>query len=160
MMAALRASLSGAGTGAAKGLMLLALVLSLAACTARMRNHGYTPSDADLAQIQVGVDTRESVIEAVGSPAGYGVLRETGIYYLSAKTRTWGPREPEFIDRQLVAISFGPGGRVSNIERFTLRDGNVVALSRRVTDSNISGVSFLRQLLGNLGRFRAEDFLD
>ena len=37
---------------------------------------------------------------------------------------------------------------------------NVVALSRRVTDSNVRGVSFLRQLLGNLGRFRAEDLLD
>ncbi|QDC09563.1 outer membrane protein assembly factor BamE [Oceanicola sp. D3] len=154
------AALSRAGSGAARGLVLLALVLSLAACTARMRNHGYTPSDADLAALQVGVDTRESVIEAVGSPAGYGVLRESGYYYLSARTRTWGPREPEFVDRQLVAISFTEAGRVSNIERFTLRDGNVVALSRRVTVSNVKGVSFLRQLLGNLGRFQASDFLD
>ncbi|MBS8225238.1 outer membrane protein assembly factor BamE domain-containing protein [Vannielia litorea] len=159
-MAAFKAALAGAGSGAARGLVLLALVVSLAACTARMRNYGYTPTDSDLAALQVGVDTRETVIEAVGSPAGYGVLRESGIYYLSAKTRTWGPREPEFVDRQLVAISFDPAGRVSNIERFTLRDGNVVALSRRVTDSNVRGVSFLRQLLGNLGRFRAENFLD
>ncbi|SIN92320.1 outer membrane protein assembly factor BamE [Vannielia litorea] len=154
------AAIRRAGPGAAKGLMLLALVLTMAACTARYRNHGYTPADADLARIQVGVDTRESVVEAVGSPAGYGVQRESGYYYLSARTRTWGPKEPEFVDRQLLAISFDPSGRVSNIERFTLRDGNVVALSRRVTDSNIKGVSFLRQLLGNLGRFRAEDFLD
>jgi len=36
----------------------------------------------------------------------------------------------------------------------------VVALSRRVTDSNIEGVSFLRQLLGNLGNLDAGSLLD
>jgi len=148
------------GAGTAKTLVLLAVVASLAACTARYRNYGYLPPAEDLAAITVGVDTRETVTERIGSPAATGVIRDSGYYYLKARTRTWGPREPEFIDRQLVAISFDAAGTVTNIERFTLQDGNVVALSRRVTDSNVRGVSFLRQLLGNLGRFRAEDLLD
>jgi hypothetical protein len=33
-------------------------------------------------------------------------------------------------------------------------------ISRRVTDSNIKGVGFLRQLLGNIGNFNAGQFLD
>ncbi|KPQ14077.1 MAG: hypothetical protein HLUCCO18_16175, partial [Rhodobacteraceae bacterium HLUCCO18] len=45
----------------------------------------------------------------------------------------------------------------SNVERFGLEDGNVVALSRRVTDSNVQGIGFLRQLLGNLGRINLDD---
>lgn len=150
----------GRSSGVVKGLLLVAVLVSLSACTARYRNYGYTPSDSDLAALTVGVDTRDSVIEAVGSPAGYGVQRDSGFYYLSARTRTWGPREPEFVDRELLAISFNPAGVMTNVERFTLQDGNVVALSRRVTDSNVKGVSFLRQLLGNLGRIRAEDFLN
>jgi hypothetical protein len=35
----------------------------------------------------------------------------------------------------------------------------VVALSRRVTDSNIKGMSILRQLFGSLGRLRADQLL-
>ena len=43
-----------AGMRSAAALMLVA---GLGACTAQYRNHGYTPSDADLSQIVVGVDT-------------------------------------------------------------------------------------------------------
>jgi len=67
--------------------------------------------------------------------------------------------EPREIDRQLVAISFDTRGVVQNVERFTLEDGRVVAISRRVTDSNIKGISFIRQLLGNIGNIRAGDIL-
>jgi hypothetical protein len=35
-----------------------------------------------------------------------------------------------------------------------------VAISRRVTDSNIKGVGFLRQLFGNIGRLRADQFIE
>jgi len=41
---------------------------------------------------------------------------------------------------------------VSNVELFTLEDGQVVVLSRRVTGTSIQNVSFIRQLLGNVGR--------
>ncbi|MDF1872621.1 outer membrane protein assembly factor BamE [Vannielia sp.] len=144
----------------ARSIFLGTLVLSLTACGARYRNHGWTPSDQDLADVVVGQDTRESVAETIGTPAATGVLENSGYYYLSARVKRVGPREPEFVDRQLVAVRFDEAGVVSNVERFTLQDGNVVALSRRETDSNIAGVSFLRQLLGNLGRFTADQFLD
>ena len=74
--------------------------------------------------------------------------------------RRFGPFEPEIVDRQVVAIRFDAGGRVSNIERFTLEDGRVVALSRRVTNSNVEGVGFLQQLMGSLGNIDAGQFLD
>jgi len=48
---------------------------------------------------------------------------------------------------------------VRNIERFGLERGQVVTLSRRVTDDNIADTTFIRQLMGNLGRFNAGDFL-
>ncbi len=70
-----------------------------------------------------------------------------------------GPKEPVEIDRQVVVITFNSAGTVDNIERFGLEDGQVVALSRRVTESNIQGVTFLGQLFSNFGRFDASQFL-
>jgi hypothetical protein len=67
---------------------------------------------------------------------------------------------PKEIDRQVVSITFTEEGKVENVERFGLENGQVVAISRRVTDSNIKGVGFLRQLLGNIGRLRADQFVD
>jgi outer membrane protein assembly factor BamE (lipoprotein component of BamABCDE complex) len=60
------------------------------------------------------------------------------------------PRETE---REVVAVSFDSNGVVQNVERFGLERGNVVTLDRRVTSSPISDKSFIRQLLGNIGRF-------
>jgi outer membrane protein assembly factor BamE (lipoprotein component of BamABCDE complex) len=101
----------------------------------------------------VGVDTRDTVADVIGSPSSSGVLRDSGYYYVSQQVRTFAYQAPEVIDRQVVAVTFDADGVVQNIERFALEDGNVVALSRRVTDSNVQGLSFLRQLLGNIGSF-------
>ena len=130
-------------------------MLALSACSATYRNHGYAPTDDDLAQVIVGVDTRATVEETVGRPSTSGVLTDSASYYLSDRRRFFAYREPEVIDRQLVAISFDGDGVVSNFERFTLDDGRVVPLSRRVTDDAVRDTTFLRQLLGNLGRFDA-----
>lgn len=117
-----------------------------------VRNHGYVPTDADLAEIVVGIDDRTSVEDTVGTPSAAGVLNDDGYFYVAQSVRQTGWREPEVISREIVAISFDDSGTVRNIERFGLEDGNVVALSRRVTDSSVQGVGFLRQLVGNVGR--------
>ncbi|TCP61995.1 Beta-barrel assembly machine subunit BamE [Rhodovulum bhavnagarense] len=133
---------------------------AMASCSPIYRNHGYAPSDSDLEQILVGVDSRASVAELVGSPQVAGVMRDDAWYYVASRTRTVAYRAPEEIGREVVAISFDEGGTVSNIERFGLEDGRVIALNRRVTDDNIKGVSFIRQLLGSVGQLRAEDLID
>lgn len=138
---------------------LLAGALAVAGCTATFRNHGYAPTDAELAEVIVGVDTRATVEDVIGRPSTSGVLTDGAYYYLADRRRQFGFRAPEVIDRQLVAVRFNDDGVVSNIERFTLADGRVVPLSRRVTDSAVEDTTFLRQLLGNLGRFDATRIL-
>lgn len=133
---------------------------ALAACTPIYRNHGYAPSDSDLDEIIIGVDTRDSVAELVGSPQASGVVRDDAWYYVASTRKTVGYRAPEEIEREVVAISFAEDDTVTNIERFGLEQGRVVALNRRVTDDNIRGVTFIRQLLGNIGQFSAADVID
>jgi outer membrane protein assembly factor BamE (lipoprotein component of BamABCDE complex) len=132
---------------------VLCAAVGLAACSPTYRNHGYIPPADALEQIVVGDDTRESVAEKVGVPSSSGVLNDGGYYYVRMRTRAIGPLAPEEIDRQVVAISFSSAGVVQNIETFGLEDGIVVPLQRRVTSSPVSDKSFIRQLLGNLGRF-------
>lgn len=145
--------------GAARaGLAGLAL-LSLAACSAVYRNHGYVPTASELSQVTVGKDTRDSVVETIGAPTASGVLDDSGFYYISSRMRHFGPMEPKVVNRELVAISFNNSGVVQNIERFGLEDGRAVPLERRVTSSSVEDKTFLRQLLGNLGRFNPASVL-
>ena len=135
--------------------LLLGLVLgsALAACAPQYINHGYIPPAEDLDQIVVGVDTRASVEETIGTPSTAGVVNESGFYYVRSRKRTIGALAPKVIERQVLAISFNDSGVVTNIESFGLERGQVVPLTRRVTTSGVSNSGFLRQLLGNLGRF-------
>ena len=136
---------------------IISAAIFAAACAPRIRDYGYAPTDQELANIVVGIDSQDSVAALVGTPASESLRGDDAWYYLSARQEVRGMRAPETTDRQLVAISFNGEGTVTNIERFTMRDGRVITLSRRVTDDNRKGVSFLRQAFSNLGRLRAED---
>lgn len=138
--------------------LVAALGVSMA-CTPLYRNHGYAPSDGELAEVLVGIDTRDTVADVIGPPAAGGILQESGFYYVQSRFRTVGPFKPTEIDRQVVAITFDAEGVVANVERFGLEAGRVVTLNRRVTDDNLRDTTFIRQLMGNIGNFDAGDFL-
>lgn len=138
---------------------LAVLVVGAAACTPIYRNHGYVPSAQELATVSVG-DSREEVATKIGRPSAQGLLNDTGWYYVQSRWEHRGGRSPVEVDRQVLAVTFSEAGRVTNIEHFGLEDGRVVALSRRVTEANIKGLSFIRQLLGNVGRFSADQLLN
>ncbi len=138
----------------------LILCLGLGACSSTFRNHGYVPTEAELGEIQVGRDTRDSVADKIGRPAAGGVVRDDVWYYVQSRVETYAYRAPHVIERQVLAVSFSNAGTVRNIERFGLEDGRVITLNRRVTDSNIQGVSFIRQLMGNVGRVDAGTLLN
>jgi outer membrane protein assembly factor BamE (lipoprotein component of BamABCDE complex) len=140
-------------------LLCLSLLVLVVACQPVYRNHGYAPTDAELAVVTVGKDTRDTVAEAVGRPSASGLLNDNQWFYVQSRYRQRGPQAPLEIERQVVVISFAESGTVSNIERFGLEDGQVVALSRRVTETNIQGVTLISQLLGNLGRIRADQLV-
>ncbi|MCC5992640.1 MAG: outer membrane protein assembly factor BamE [Rhodobacteraceae bacterium] len=140
-------------------LALPLLVLVIAACSPVQRFHGYAPDDVQLAEIEVGRDTRETVAEKIGRPGITGVIDGTGWYYVQSDWLHEGWRAPVELDRQVVAITFDTSDRVSNVERFGLEDGEVIALSRRVTDTGPAGVSVLRQIMSNFGRFNPRQML-
>ncbi|WP_170564309.1 outer membrane protein assembly factor BamE [Ruegeria atlantica] len=138
---------------ASKTLVFAACLVVAGACTPIFKNHGYVPPADQLAEIKVGVDTRDSVVETIGAPSSAGLVKDSGFYYVRSRVRHYGPKRPEVVSRELVAISFDQRGVVRNIERFGLEDGYVVVLDRRVTESSVQNRSFLRQLLGNIGNF-------
>lgn len=126
--------------------------LAMAGCSPTFRNHGYIPPEEDLQELAVGIDTRASVEDVVGPPVAGGVLEGGNYFYVRSTFKTRGARAPQEIERQVLAISFDSDGVLSNIERFGLEEGRVVRLDRRVTESGVTDTTFLRQLLGNIGR--------
>lgn len=148
----------GKGAGRVRLAIVALAVLVLASCAAQFRNHGYAPSEADLANVIVGKDTRDTVANLIGNPTAAGVVDDTTWYYVESRFRNVAFQRPKEIERVVVAISFDGRGRVANIERFGLKDGRVIVLSRRITKTTIDKKPFLRRLLGNIGQAGASLF--
>lgn len=138
----------------------LTMAVALAACQPVHRNHGFVPDDADLAQVVVGQTTQGEVEATLGRPSAQGLLAGSSWFYVKSRFRHYGAAAPEEIGREVVALTFDEAGTVANVERFGLERGRVVVLSRRVTDPGVSAASALRQILGNFGRFRADQIID
>ena len=133
-------------------------VLALAGCQPIYADHGYVPTDAELAKIKVGVDTRATVGATLGPPSIDGLLNDVGWYYVQSRWKSQGVAAPKEVDRQVVAITFNKQGVVENVERWGLKKGEIVPLSRRVTTAPVKGRSLLQQLFGNIGGISASQF--
>ena len=138
------------------GLLAIGLSLGLAACSATFTNHGYVPPPEVLSEIGIGA-TRDEVAEIAGSPGTGGVTRDEAWFYTQYRVRNFTYNAPQVIERDIVAISFSEAGRVTNIERFGLEDGQIIQLSRRVTESSVRDINFLAQILANFGRINLGD---
>jgi len=134
--------------------------VALTACSSTYSNHGYVPTDKELENIMVGIDTRAEVEEIAGIPSSAGILSDGAWYYISSRIESYAYHKPEVTERTVLAISFDSNDVVQNIERFGLQDGRVIELSRRVTSPSVRGTTFWRQLIGSIGNFNPADFLD
>ncbi len=147
------------GTFLGAGALLLAILL-VPACSSLEDSHGYVPEAELVEEVQVGIDTKVTAARILGRPGVEGIIDDSGWYYVRSdyERRLW--YAPVESNREVLAVSFADNGVVENVERFGLKDGRVVALERRVTDSNTQGISFLRQLFSNFGNFDASALFD
>ena len=135
------------------------LMTATLACAPIDRYHGFIPPAEEIAALQIGVTGKDAVVTQFGPPAADRSWIDNTIYYAASHFEQLGPFAPREVDRQVLALEFDANDRLSNVARYTLEDGRVITLERRVTDDGIADVGFLSQLLGSLGRVDAGTLL-
>lgn len=121
---------------------------------ARIDVRGYVPNDDDLAKLEPGRQSRDEVQQILGTPSSTGVFdAEQSWYYIYRKTSTTAFFEPEVLEQRVVVVHFDRQGTLRDVRRYALEDGLIVDPVTRTTPSPGREMSFLEQLLGNVGRF-------
>ncbi len=136
--------------------LAVAAALGLAACAPEIYYRGNTPPPERLALIKPGAQTREQVVQLLGSPTSEAAFDKNTILYIGQKTRTVVLKNPEVLERTIVAISFGENGRVKEIGKFGLKDGKLVQITERTTPTPGRQFTLWQQLLGNIGKFESQ----
>lgn len=127
-------------------------VLMLAACQPTLDTRGYVPNPEALEQVHPGQQKAE-VQNLLGTPSSVTPFGEEVWLYISRKVRTVAFFKPEVIEQNVVAVEFDRSGVVSDVRRYTLADGQVIEPVERTTPAPGRELTFLEQLVGNIGKF-------
>ncbi len=129
------------------------LAAVLAACAPLRTTTGYQAIDHQPKEMKVGVDTKSTVLDQLGSPSAQSTFDPNVWYYISQNSAQIGFHKPHITKRAVVAITFNKEDeKVVKVDTFSLKDGKVVAYNNRETPTRGRELSVLEQLLGNVGR--------
>ena len=131
-------------------------VLALTGCQPRIDSRGYVPDPDDIDRIKAGLQGREEVQEILGTPSSVSTFKDDRWYYISKKTRTLAFFTPTVLDQNVVVVEFDEGGFVKELRRYAMEDGLIIDPVTRKTPAPGRELSFIEQLVGNLGKFNTD----
>jgi outer membrane protein assembly factor BamE (lipoprotein component of BamABCDE complex) len=133
---------------------LSAAVLA-AGCTISEDQRGNLPDPERLAQIRAGSTTKEQVAKILGSPSSESTFNDDTWYYISRKTKQIAFLNPTVLDQQVYIVNFDDKGVVKDVGHRTMADGENISPAPGATPSPGKELTFIEQLLGNIGRFNS-----
>ena len=136
-------------------LAAIAAVSLLAACSADVAQRGNLPPRDELAQIHPGTTTKAEVEKLLGSPSSTGVFNGDTWYYISKQTKQIAFFDPDVLDQEVYVIRFNKAGVVSGIDHKTLKNGRAVAMAPGATPAPGRHLTFIEQVIGNIGKFNS-----
>jgi len=129
------------------------ICIGVVGCSPIRQTHGYIPPDAQVERVEIGKDGRADVQSKIGRPSSAATFDQDEWYYILRTTTTLAFLAPQVEDQRVLVVSFDEDGVVDEVERFGLEDGQVINLVTRTTPTRGQRLTFLQQLLGNVGRF-------
>ena len=131
---------------------VMALFLGVAGgCSSQISQHGHLLTEADLAQVQVGM-SKQQVNFLLGTPDTTATYTGDVYYYISSKMETKSFLPAKEIERRVVAVYFAPQiDTVQRVAHYGLQDGKVIDFISRETPSHGQEASLLTQLFRGLG---------
>lgn len=136
-----------------------AALIIMVACEPVRRTHGYAPRPSQLAEVKVGEDGRAAVAGKIGRPTTVGAFNNDEWYYITRSTQSRAFLEPKVISQEVVVVAFTEDGIAESVDSYGLEDGRIVNLVTRTTPTRGKRLTFLQQLLGNVGKFSTDQFL-
>jgi outer membrane protein assembly factor BamE (lipoprotein component of BamABCDE complex) len=125
----------------------------LAGCVAVLDQRGNLPEPDKLALIHPGATTRDEVTKILGTPSSTGIFDDKNWYYISRRTKQVAFLDPDLLDQQVYIVNFDDKGVVRGIDHKDLKDGREIEPAPGATPAPGRELTFLEQVLGNIGRF-------
>lgn len=134
------------------GIAALALAAgALGACNPVRDNHGFSAVTEDQKNVEVGVDTKSTVLARLGTPSTQSAFDQTAWYYVSTIQERYAFYMPKTVAREVLVVKFDGEGKVSAVEKFGMERGQVVAYNDDRTPTRGRELGIVEQIFGNIG---------
>jgi outer membrane protein assembly factor BamE (lipoprotein component of BamABCDE complex) len=128
-------------------------IAMLAGCAATVEQRGNLPTPEKLAEVKPGVTSKDEVIKVLGSPSSVSIFNDKSWYYISRRTGQTAFFEPDVLDQQVYIVSFDDQGVVKTVDHKGVQDARAIDPVPRATPAPGRELTFLEQLIGNVGKF-------
>ncbi len=131
--------------------------IELPGCAISVDQRGKLPDPDRITEVQPGKTTKDQVVKILGSPSSSSTFDDNTWYYISRKTKQVAFFQPTVLDQQVFIVDFDDKGVVKDLGHKTLADGASITPAPGATPAPGRELSFMEQLLGNVGRFSGGD---
>jgi outer membrane protein assembly factor BamE (lipoprotein component of BamABCDE complex) len=135
----------------------LAATLAVTACAPQINQRGYVPDPESLALIKPGQQTRDQVLDMLGSPSTIGTFEDSRWYYITRRTEHLAFYDPDVTDANVIMVEFDTAGFVKQIAELPSEDVRDIDPVGRETPTKGRELGFVQQILGNIGLRAAKD---
>jgi outer membrane protein assembly factor BamE (lipoprotein component of BamABCDE complex) len=132
-------------------LLLATAALGVTACTPVTAVNGFIAVDVQPKDIKVG-ESRAMVSNKLGSPSTVSTFDKSTWYYITQTSDKMAYLNPQIKSRTITAIRFDKEDKVTEVREMGLKDGYDLAFEKRETPTRGKELSWIEQLLGNVGR--------
>lgn len=122
-------------------------------CASRVESRGISLTDTQIASVEPGSSNRDDVLSALGSPSNASSFGGETWYYFYEKDESFAFFETEAKERQVLALSFDESGKLMEKKVIGLDEAQAVAPIERKTPTAGNKMSFIEQMIANIGRF-------
>jgi outer membrane protein assembly factor BamE (lipoprotein component of BamABCDE complex) len=138
-------------TTMAKAAALALLAGALGGCNPVRDSHGFSAVTEDQKNVEVGVDTKSTVLARLGTPSTESAFGETAWYYVSTIQERYAFYMPKTVAREVLMVKFDAEGKVSAVEKYGMERGQVVAYNDERTPTRGRELGIVEQIFGNIG---------
>lgn len=128
------------------------VLLTTGACSPVVSQHGNMIQDYQVETVKIGDSSRSDVLRVLGSPTTQSTFNPDVWYYIGQKAEKRGILDQEIMEERIVVVTFNDQGIVESIAPYE-GGRQDIPYTRGKTPTHGSQLTFMQQLLGNLGRF-------
>ena len=138
-----------------KKIYLYSFVGLISACSPNVETRGHL-KDADWREHVIpNQSTQEDVLQVLGTPSAKATFGPDTWYYITTKRESVAFLKPEVVDGEVIAITFNENGLVNSVETRGKDNAQSFEIAEKITPTEGHQLTFMEQLLGNLGRFNS-----